>query len=168
MPLLHPEKCFLLKEIHVIWSICQADQDWAFHFHMKKKTKQLLHRIGLVDKSGWKCALRFYWMSNQKKKKRILDNFILLKCFNKCKCERKLWGIIEIHVPGYFTKSKIPIQKHGFCPKAISLDNQGKALPLLTQLCNALSVCRLTNALKRTLNLFWFPWLSRKVQRLFD
>lgn len=134
----------------------------------RKKPKQLLHRIGLVDKSGWKCALRFLLNVKLKKKKEFEITLYCPKCFNKCKYERKLWGIIEIHVPGYFTKSKIPIQKHGFCPKAISLDNQGKALPLLTQLCNALSVCRLTNVLKRTLNLFWFPWLSRKVQKLFD
>lgn len=42
---------------------------------------------------------------------------------------------------------KFPFKR--FCPKAISLNNQEKALPLLTQLWNALSVCRLTNAFKK-------------------
>lgn len=48
------------------------------------------------------------------------------------------------------------------------LDNQGKALPLLTQVCNVLSVCRRTNELKRTPKTFSvLPGTAEKFRGLF-
>lgn len=102
----------------------------------------------------------------KKKHHRILDNFKLSPNFVINIKVRESFEILKFTTLIILQSLKFSFKS--FCPKTISLDNQEKALPLLPQLCNALSVCRLTNALKRTLNLFYFSWSSRKVQKVHD